>query len=340
MGNNLNANMIHLITSQVPSTVLAVNNDDLIVECFMSNFPDKRRNKIIQKKFCHLAGQLFPDDLSSILAAYYQTRDFAIPQIISRHEHTTLQDLKEYYFWSFTKVSDYVLVFIRNITDNVLIEEEFSCITEQYQSINKELYNAMSNQDMYLMDMEQTKKQLAVLYRITSVVQTTVDEQEVLDKILENVTKEFGLVNVALLLLDEKQQVLVIRSYIGYFQDFCKTLRIPVGEGICGYAVERCELVYVSDVTADDRYISCGIQCVSELAIPLIVNDKVIGVFNVETTDNRKFREIDLAMFSSIANQIATTIVHAKYIAKVQVQAIHDEPLQLSLFSHYACSGI
>lgn len=324
MDNNLNADMINLITSQIPSAVVVVDSNGVIAEYFMSNFSDKRRKKIIGNFFCDLVGQLFPDEGSTILDAYYQTKTSFLPQMISRHEHTTLQNLKEYFFWNFVKKADYVLIFIRNISEIVLIDEEFTAITEQYQSVNKELCTAMSNQDLYLMDMEQTKKQLAALYRITSVVQTTVDEQEVLDKILENVTKEFGLVNVALLLLEEDQQVLIVRSQTGCFQDFCKFLRIPVGAGICGYAVERRQLVYVPNVKTDSRYISGGIDCVSELAIPLIVNDKVIGVFNVETTEKREFREIDLAMFSSITNQIATTIVHAKYIAEVQVQAITD----------------
>ncbi len=324
MDNNLNANVIHLITSQIPSAVVVVDNNGVIVEYFMSNSSDKRRKKMIGKFFCPLVGQLFPDEAAIILDAYHQTKKFARPQMISRHEHTTLQNLKEYFFWNFVKESEYVLIFIRNITETVLIDEEFTGITEQYQNVNKELYTAMSNQDMYLMDMEQTKKQLAALYRITSIVQTTVDEQEVLDKILENVTQEFNLVNVALLLLDEVQQELVVRAQTGCFQDFCNALRIPVGKGICGYAVEHRELVYVTDVKTDSRYINGGIECVSELAIPLIVNDKVIGVFNVETTEKRKFRESELAMFSSITNQIASTIVHAKYIAEVQVQAVTD----------------
>lgn len=335
MDNNLNADMIQLITSQVPSSVLAVNSDGIITECFISNVAEKGRQKTVGKKFCHLVRQLFPDEVSVILDAYHQTRDFAIPQTISRHEHTTLQNLKEYFFWSFVKRSECVLIFIRNITENIFIDEEFTAITEQYQSVNKELYIAMSNQDIYLMDMEQTKKQFAALYRITAIVQTTVDEQEVLDKILEHVTKEFGLVNVALLLLDEERQELIVRSQRGCFQNFCRFLRIPIGSGICGYAAESRQLVYVPDVTADSRYISGGIECVSELAIPLIVNDKVIGVFNVETTEKREFREIDLAMFSSITNQIATTIVHAKYIAEVQVQAITDDMTGLYNYRYF-----
>ncbi|MDU2066050.1 MAG: sensor domain-containing diguanylate cyclase, partial [Sporomusaceae bacterium] len=197
-------------------------------------------------------------------------------------------------------------------------------ITAQYQNVNEELYTAMSNQDLFLMDLEQTKKQLVALYRITSIVQKTVDEEEVLEEILKNVTKEFALDNVAILLLDKENQELVVRAHTGYFQTFCKFLRIPLGQGIAGHAAKYREVVFSPDVSQDHRYISGGIDCVSELAIPLIVNDQVIGVFDIETTCKRDFSELELEMFGSLANQIAMTIAHANHVASVEVQAITD----------------
>ncbi|MBU2700367.1 diguanylate cyclase (GGDEF)-like protein [Sporomusaceae bacterium BoRhaA] len=290
----------------------------------MSKLTKKRCENIIGKNFCHVVRRLFSSEALHILDAYDQTKKNGMPQMICCHEHTTVYDLKEYFSWKFQLKSASIIVFIRDITEYTLLEQEFNELVEQQQKVTQELYAAMSNQDMYLMDMEQTKKHLAALYRITSVAQTTVNQQAVLDKIIENITNDFGTVNVALLLFDEVQQVLVVRAHTNCFHKFPLTAQISLSEGICGYAAQHREVVYIPNGKEDSQYIHSGGDCVSELAIPLVIKDKLLGVLEIETTDKREFYDMDIDMFRSIANQIAMTIDHANYVSKVQVQAITD----------------
>jgi diguanylate cyclase (GGDEF)-like protein len=324
LDNQLHAKIIPFIVSQVPSALLVVNKEDIITEFFMSKLTEKRCKNIIGKNFCHVMRKIFSSEALHILDAYDQTKKNGMAQMICCHEHTTVYDLKEYFSWRFQYQSTSIMVFIRDITEYTLLEQEFNELVEQQQKVTQELYTAMSNQDMYLMDMEQTKKHLAALYRITSVAQTTVNQQAVLDKIIENITKEFGAVNVALLLFDEVKEVLIVRAHTSYFQEFGSSVQIALGEGICGYAAQQREVIYIPNVKDDSRYIYSGSDCVSELAIPLVIKDKLLGVLDIETTEKREFRDMDIDMFRSIANQIAITIDHANYVSQVQVQAITD----------------
>ncbi|WP_165866049.1 GGDEF domain-containing protein [Lucifera butyrica] len=242
---------------------------------------------------------------------------------IMRFAHNSRQGLPEYLYWRFSSLPDsggYISIFIQNITENVLIEEEFTCITEQYETVNRDLCVAMTKLDFHLMDLEQTHKRLGALYRITSIVQKTVNEKEVLEEILNGINRELGFCNMAIFLFEEDSQELVIKGHRGYRDN----LRIPLGQGVIGYAVSLRELVYVPDARLEPRYIKLHEDNVSEVAIPLIVDDKIIGVLDVETTRERVLQSYDLDFLRSLAGQIAITIAHAKHVAKVEKLAITD----------------
>ena len=59
---------------------------------------------------------------------------------------------------------------------------------------------------------------------------------------------------------------------------------IPLGVGLVGYAAEHGQAVLVPDVSKDPRYIKANPETRSELCIPLIYKDKVIGVLDIEHT--------------------------------------------------------
>jgi GAF domain-containing protein len=213
-----------------------------------------------------------------------------------------------------------MVVCIVNVTETVCLEQEFTAISQENAAANRDLLAAMSKLDFRLMDLDQAHKKLAALYRITSVVQRTVNEDEVLDEIVAGITGELGYACAAVLLMDEDAQELVMKASRGYPPN----VRIPKGRGITWHAALTREMVYVEDVSKDPRYIPAIGGGASELAVPLIYADKVIGVLDVETTAERPLQAYDRDLIGSLAGQVALTIAHAKHVAKVEVQAITD----------------
>jgi len=136
--------------------------------------------------------------------------------------------------------------------------------------------------------------QIALLYDASQAVLSTFDLDEVLKRILSIARNYFHLQNVAILLLDKQTNELYLRSQIGWDQGH-EAIRLSLGTGIIGIAAQQKRPIYSPDVTKDDRYI-CSVKITrSELAVPLMVRDEVVGVldcqssklahFNVETTD-------------------------------------------------------
>lgn len=80
---------------------------------------------------------------------------------------------------------------------------------------------------------------------------------------------------------------------LGPFQGKVACVRIPVGRGVCGTAVERRESVLVPDVHAFPGHIACDSASRSELVVPLIKDDKVFGVLDLDSPHPERFDEED-----------------------------------------------
>jgi len=88
--------------------------------------------------------------------------------------------------------------------------------------------------------------------------------------------------------------------------------KLKIGEGITGWVAKQGKPVLVPDVTRDKRYIKIDKDVKSELAVPLILEDEVIGVVNVDSTRASAFTQEDMELIFTLASQSAKIIQNAK----------------------------
>src|SRR6201981_2886338 len=130
-----------------------------------------------------------------------------------------------------------------------------------------------------------------LLLEVADVVNTTLDLDTTLRRVAELVRKVIDYEIFGILLLNEKTQELYFRFSVGHSHEVAERMRIKVGEGVTGQAAQRAEAVLVGDVSAHPRYISVLPNVRSELAVPLIVKNKVIGVIDIESLQPNHFTE-------------------------------------------------
>jgi sigma-B regulation protein RsbU (phosphoserine phosphatase) len=94
--------------------------------------------------------------------------------------------------------------------------------------------------------------------------------------------------------------------------------RVPLGEGLVGYAALHKEVVLVSDVSADPRYIKLVPDVRSELAIPLLLKDRCIGVLDLESPELAAFSKRDVEILTLLASQAAVAIENARLYEEVR----------------------
>ncbi|WP_010630453.1 GAF domain-containing protein [Sporolactobacillus vineae] len=103
---------------------------------------------------------------------------------------------------------------------------------------------------------------------------------------------------VGFYLLDKKELVL------GPFQGKPACVRIPLGKGVCGTAAQNNEIVRVADVHDFPGYISCDEESRSEIVVPLISGNRLIGVLDIDSPVTDRFSEDDQQFLEAFAETL------------------------------------
>ena len=151
----------------------------------------------------------------------------------------------------------------------------------------------------------------AVLYDAGQAVLSTFDPDEVLQRILAIARDYFHLQNAAILLLDEETQQLCVRSQIGWDEGQDK-IRLGLGEGLTGVAALKKQPIYSPDVKKDPRYVCAAKATRSELALPLLVRDQVVGVLDCQSTRLDHFDKETIDLLTLFSTQASMALQNAR----------------------------
>jgi sigma-B regulation protein RsbU (phosphoserine phosphatase) len=151
-----------------------------------------------------------------------------------------------------------------------------------------------------------------LLLEVADVVNTTLDLETTLRRVAELVRKVIDYEIFAILLLNEQRQELYVRFHVGYPPEVADRLRVKVGQGVTGRAAQTRQAVLVADVTKEDFYMEGVPNVRSELAIPLIVKNRVIGVIDLEAREKGYFTEEHKRLLTLIASRMAIGIENAR----------------------------
>ena len=162
--------------------------------------------------------------------------------------------------------------------------------------------------------------QTEFLMRLANALNTTLDLQTLLHRTADLVRAVIDYKIFAILLLNERTNDLRMRFQIGHTPEV-ERLRIRVGKGVVGRAAEHRESVLLQDVTQDDNYISANPDVRSELAVPLIVKNRVIGVIDLQSEQVGYFQPEHRRLLELTASRVAQAIENARLYTRVARQA-------------------
>src|SRR5579864_95131 len=161
----------------------------------------------------------------------------------------------------------------------------------------------------------------SLLLDVADALATSLDLDTTVRRLADMVRKVIDYEIFAILLLNEKTQELRFRFQQGYPPEFADRTRIKVGEGVVGLAAQTKQAVLISDVREDPRYIAAIPNVCSELAVPLITKNRVIGVIDIEAREPGYFTEEHSRLLTLIASRIAAGIENAQLYTRTTKQA-------------------
>src|SRR5436190_9543927 len=181
----------------------------------------------------------------------------------------------------------------------------------------------------------EARRLLSTLIEINNQITSILDLDELLNKIAELTNRIVPYEIFAIFLVDPDKQELYLRFAIGHPPDVVKNLRIKLGDGVTGTAALERKTVVVDDVRKYPRYIEAVKHARSELAVPLVSQNRVVGVLDIESPLPGYFREDQVKLLDLLARQIAIAIENARvYESEVRnrelLALLYDISLEMS----------
>jgi len=175
---------------------------------------------------------------------------------------------------------------------------------------NAQLYTRTTKQARILLLLNEIARELTSILNL----------DELLGRIAELLRRLIDFQMFSILLLDSSGEKLQHRFSLRFNENVHVKQEIPLGRGLVGYAAETRQAVLVPDVSKDPRYIEGNPETRSELVVPLIYKDKVIGVLDLEHTRRGFFTDDHRRTMITLAAQVAIAIENARLYEEIARQ--------------------
>jgi phosphoserine phosphatase RsbU/P len=153
---------------------------------------------------------------------------------------------------------------------------------------------------------------LSTLFELGREVTSVLDLEELLAKIPQLIARLTRFSAFSVYLLDERRQDLRIAYAVGYPEEVWSTLRLPLGEGVVGAAVQEGRPILVNDIRREPRYKGPLRNMLSQLAVPMRRKGKVIGALNLLNEVEGAFTPQDEALLRQFAAHVAVALENAR----------------------------
>src|SRR5271155_19603 len=162
---------------------------------------------------------------------------------------------------------------------------------------------------------------LSTLAEIGEEVNSSLDLDEVLARTAALIKRHIDYEIFGVLMLEGNGAYLKHRFSIGYPPELAENLRVPLGQGITGTAAATGHPVRVSDTSKDSRYINAIDSVRSELAVPLMLQGKCVGVLDIQSRHLDYFTREQQSILTLLASRLAVAIDNARLFQRVRAQA-------------------
>jgi sigma-B regulation protein RsbU (phosphoserine phosphatase) len=170
---------------------------------------------------------------------------------------------------------------------------------------------------------------LDFLLEVAAITSETLNLEQLLDNVAAVVRQVIPHELFAILLYSERRQGLRIRYARGHRREVVHNLIIPLGEGITGAAGASGQPVMVGDVRDDQRYLNALDAVRSELAVPMVLHGKLVGVIDLQSTTAEAFTPQDRALLQLISSRVGAAIENARLYRRVERQNRTQRTLSL-----------
>lgn len=175
-------------------------------------------------------------------------------------------------------------------------------------------------QQSFLASFPEQAKTLQLLNDVSRELASILNREELLRRIAQRVKCIVDYDVFSVMLWNESSQLLESVFGMRYEDSVEVCMKLPLRQGISGAAAAERRSIRVDDVLKDPRYIQCehGVQPRSELAVPLLLQDRLIGVLDLESTEPRAFTAENQRMLTALASFVAVALENSRLYEEIR----------------------
>ena len=162
---------------------------------------------------------------------------------------------------------------------------------------------------------------IATMQSVSQTIVASLELQEIFQSVVQLLKDTYNYTYVSIYTLDD--QVLRLGAQAGYPEPMVLH-EIPASSGVTGRAVQTRQIQFIHDVSRDPAYLQAAHGIESELCVPLLEGDRVLGVINVEAAPGQPLAESDVEVLSSLAGPVVIAIENARLHAEAKQLALTD----------------
>ncbi|PYU01110.1 MAG: serine/threonine protein phosphatase [Acidobacteria bacterium] len=161
---------------------------------------------------------------------------------------------------------------------------------------------------------------LGLLYEVSRELSSILDREELLRRIAQKVKALVHFEVFSVMLWNEQTQRLETIFALKYADIIPLSTCLGLDQGLTGAAANERRVVRVPDVRLDPRYVACqhGVEVRSELVVPLLLQDRLIGVLDLESTKPHSFTSCHEQMLQTLGTYIAVALENARLFEQVR----------------------
>lgn len=189
----------------------------------------------------------------------------------------------------------------------------------------------MTTDTHLLRTLERRNRELEVLIEIGKALTSTIDLENVLTLIMDQVSRLLKAQAWSLLLRDEKTGEMTFEIAVTPAAAKLKGMKVASGQGLAGWVAEHGKALVIADVSEDERFSdhfdkASSFITQSALCVPVCSKAHVLGVIELVNGPNEKvFKEVDLQILSTIADYAAIAIENARNFMRISELVITDD---------------
>lgn len=167
-----------------------------------------------------------------------------------------------------------------------------------------------------------------LLLEVSGKISATLDVEELLEHLIDALKSvvRYDAAGIYVVKRNSASPVIETMTTRGYDQpNAAQDLILKFGQGLVGYVIQNGQSVIIPDVRADPRYVEARPRTKSEITAPIVLNERVIGAFNLESDTEGAFTEADVEVLQFFANAVAISIekaiLHEELVEKKRIES-------------------